>query len=73
VLFEVEESDPLFVLGQDEALLARTKNYGWPVSRYDGLQDLAAQLTPGGARTMRAAGPVTTSSSRPSTPKATRS
>src|SRR4051812_23440930 len=40
VLFDVEEANPLFILGQYEGLLARTKNYGWPVSRYDGLEDL---------------------------------
>src|SRR5262245_18735948 len=50
VLFDVEEADPLFILGQYEGLLSRTKNYGWPVSNYDGLGDLAAQLTAGGAR-----------------------
>jgi hypothetical protein len=43
-------ADPLFILSHFEALLARTKNYGWPVSRYDDLADLAAQLTAGGAR-----------------------
>jgi hypothetical protein len=50
VLFDVEEADPLFILGQYAGLLARTKNHGWPVSRYDDLADLAAQLTAGGAR-----------------------
>jgi hypothetical protein len=38
VLFDVEEANPLFILGQSAALLARTKNYGWPVFRYDGLE-----------------------------------
>jgi hypothetical protein len=50
VLFDVEEADPLFILGQYEGLLARTKNYGWPVHHYEGLGDLAAQLTAGGPR-----------------------
>jgi hypothetical protein len=50
IVFDVEESDPLLILGQYEELLARTRNYGWPVFQYDGLADLAAQLTAGGAR-----------------------
>jgi hypothetical protein len=50
VLFDVEESDPLFILGQYADLLARTKDHGWPVFRYEGLEDLVAQLTAGGAR-----------------------
>jgi hypothetical protein len=50
VLFDVEEADPLDILGQYQGLLARTRNHGWPVLRYDGLEDLAAQLTAGGAR-----------------------
>ena len=50
VLFEVEEADPLFILGQYGELLTRTENYGWPVLRYSGLEDLAAQLTIGGTK-----------------------
>src|SRR5262249_10122899 len=50
VLFDVEEADPLFILAQYEDLLSRTKQYGWPVSRYEGLKDLVTQLTVGGAR-----------------------
>jgi hypothetical protein len=50
VLFDVEEADPLFLLGQYEELLARTRSHGWPVCRYNGLDDLVAQLTAGGAR-----------------------
>jgi hypothetical protein len=50
VLFDVEEAAPLFILGQYADLLARTKQYGWPVLRYDGLEDLAIRLTAGGAR-----------------------
>ncbi len=50
VLFDVEESDPLFLLGQYAELLARTKQYGWPVFHYEGLKDLVSQLTADGAR-----------------------
>jgi hypothetical protein len=50
VLFDVGEADPLFLLGQYEDLLRRTKNYGWPVFSYEGLDDLVGQLTAGGAR-----------------------
>lgn len=50
VLFDVEEADPLLILGQYEELLRRARNHGWPVTRYDGLADLVAQLTAGGAR-----------------------
>ena len=40
----------MFILGQYEGLLARTKNHGWPVARYDDVADLAARLTAGGAK-----------------------
>jgi hypothetical protein len=50
VLFDVEEADPLFVLSGCAELLARTKSHGWPVFHYDTLEDLARQLTAGGAR-----------------------
>jgi hypothetical protein len=50
VLFDVEEADPHLILTQYGALLARTKDHGWPVPGYDGLEDLAEQLTAGGAR-----------------------
>jgi hypothetical protein len=50
VLFDVEEADALFILSQYEELLRRTKHYGWPVLQYEGMGDLAAQLTAGGAR-----------------------
>jgi hypothetical protein len=50
VLFDVEEADPHLILGQYEELLARTRNHGWPVSRYDGLEDLVTQLTARGTR-----------------------
>ncbi|KAA5541923.1 hypothetical protein FYK55_17150 [Roseiconus nitratireducens] len=50
VLFDVKESDPVFMLGQYSELLARTKNHGWPVTRYDGTEDLASQLSAGGAK-----------------------
>ena len=50
VLFDVEESAPAFLLGECTELLTRTKNYGWPVSKYDDTQDLVSQLTAGGAK-----------------------
>ena len=50
VLFDVEEADPLLILGRYADLLARTKNYGWPVLRYEGLEELVAQLSTGEAR-----------------------
>src|SRR5262245_46661625 len=50
VLFDVSAADPVAVLSQYGDLLARTRNYGWPVLRYDGLDDLVAQLTAGGAK-----------------------
>ncbi len=49
VLFDVEQADPHFILGQYEELLRRTKNYGWPVFQYEGMDDLVAQLTSSGA------------------------
>lgn len=50
VLFDAEESDPEFILGQYTELLARTKNFGWPVFQYESLDDLASQLTASGAK-----------------------
>lgn len=50
VLFDAEESKPAFILGQYTELLARTKNYGWPVLKYDGTEDLVSRLTAGGAK-----------------------
>ena len=50
VLFDVEEVDPASILGQYADVLARTKRYGWPVPKYDDLEDLASQLTSGGAK-----------------------
>ena len=50
VLFDVEESEPAFILGQYTELLARTKNYGWPVLRYESIEDLVSQLTIGGCK-----------------------
>ena len=50
VLFDVEESDPAFILDQYSELLIRTKNHGWPVFKYDGTEDLVSQLTAGGAK-----------------------
>jgi hypothetical protein len=50
VLFGVEEGNPVATLTQHADVLARTKNYGWPVLRYEGIDDLANQLTAGGAK-----------------------
>lgn len=50
VLFEVEEADPALLLWEYTELLARTKYFGWPVSRYEGLSDLVTQLTVDRAR-----------------------
>ena len=50
VLFDVEQADPHFILSQYAELLARTRNYGWPVLHYDGQEDLVAQLTADRAR-----------------------
>ena len=50
VLFDAEESEPTFILDQYAELLARTKNYGWPVFKYEGTEDLVSQLTVGGAK-----------------------
>jgi hypothetical protein len=50
VLFEVEESEPKRILTEHTELLTRTKKYGWPISNYDGLDDLSAQLTANGAK-----------------------
>ena len=50
VLFDVEESDPAFILGQYAELLARTKNYGWPVLDYGSIDDLVSRLTAGGVK-----------------------
>ena len=50
VLVDVEETDPLWLLGQYKDLLERWKGYGWPVHKYEGLDDLVAQLTRTGAR-----------------------
>ncbi|MBD2102630.1 hypothetical protein [Leptolyngbya sp. FACHB-261] len=58
VLFDVEESDPTFILGSYSDLLARTKNYGWPVQAYDDLQDLVNRLTAGGAKCFEVHGTV---------------
>ena len=50
MLFDAEESEPAFILGQYAELLARTRNHGWPVFQYDGTEDLVRQLTAGGTR-----------------------
>src|SRR5204863_3753197 len=50
VLFDVEEAEPGFILGQYRELLARTEGYGWPLMEYDGIEDLASRLTARGAK-----------------------
>lgn len=50
VLFDAEESEPKYILGRYAELLTRTKRYGWPVKKYDDLDDLVSQLTSGGAK-----------------------
>ena len=50
VLFDAEEVEPTAILGQYADLMARTQKYAWPVAKYNGLDDLASQLTSGGAR-----------------------
>jgi hypothetical protein len=50
VLFDAAEADPAILLGQYTELLARTRNYGWPVPSYDGTGDLVSRLTAGGTR-----------------------
>ncbi len=56
VLFDVEEADGRDVLAEYGDLLARTKNHGWPVLKYAGVDDLAAQLTAAGAACFRVSG-----------------
>ena len=56
VLFDIEEEDPTTLLEQYSELLNRTKNYGWPVSGYSGMEDLVARLTADGARCYRVQG-----------------
>jgi hypothetical protein len=50
ILFDAEESGATNVLSRYAALLAATRNYGWPVPEYDDLDDLASRLTAGGAK-----------------------
>ncbi len=50
VMFDVEESEPGLILGQYAELLSRTKNHGWPVFKYDGIEDLVSQLTAAGTK-----------------------
>ena len=50
ILFDVAETRPAFILEAYSDLLIRTKNYGWPVMGYDGLEDLVSRLTAGGAK-----------------------
>ena len=50
VLFDIEECAAIDVFAEYAELLAGSRGRGWPVLRYDGLDDLAAQLQTGGAR-----------------------
>jgi hypothetical protein len=50
ILFDAEESGATNVLSRYAALLAATRNYGWPVREYDDLNDLASRLTAGGSK-----------------------
>ena len=56
VLFDIEEEDPLPLLSHYEDLLKRTKNHGWPVTDYAGLEDLASKLTARGVSCFRVQG-----------------
>ena len=56
VLFDVEEADPVYVLKEFRELLERVRKYGWPGQEYEGVEDLAAQLTAGRARCFRVNG-----------------
>ncbi len=56
ILFDAKESPPAFILGQYSELLASTKNHGWPVLAYDGLDDLVSRLTACGARCFKVHG-----------------
>ena len=56
VLFDVEVTDPQVLLGQYADLLARNKNYGWPVLNYKTLDDLVRQLTARGAKCFKVHG-----------------
>ena len=59
VLFRVDETDATFVLKQHAELLARTKNYGWPImSGYKDFEDLARQLAARGARAYEVHGTI---------------
>jgi hypothetical protein len=50
VLFDVEEASARRVLGAHRPLLRRLRKYGWPVVEWSDLDDLAGQLTAGGAK-----------------------
>jgi hypothetical protein len=56
VLFDVEATEGRDVLAEYGDLLARTRNHGWPVPNYEGVDDLAAQLTTAGAACFRVSG-----------------
>jgi hypothetical protein len=50
ILFDVEEAELKNTLGQNADLLARAKNYGWPMLEYETVEDLVKQLPAGGAK-----------------------
>ena len=50
VLFDIEEVDPKYILNQYAELFSRTRKYGWPVWKYDGIEDLILRLTEHGAK-----------------------
>ncbi|HEX5271348.1 MAG TPA: hypothetical protein VFW33_12705 [Gemmataceae bacterium] len=50
VLFDAEEAAARDVLEAYLPLLEQHRNYGWPVFEWSDLDDLAVQLTDGGAR-----------------------
>ena len=56
VLFDVEETVGRDVLVEYGDLLTRTRNHGWPVLKYEGVDDLAVQLAAAGAMCFRVSG-----------------
>ena len=56
VLFDAEESEPTSILRQYAELLSRTKDHGWPVCEYDGIEDLVSQLTAAGTNCFEVCG-----------------
>ena len=50
ILFDVKEAELKNTLGQYGELLARTKNYAWPILEYETVEDLVKKLTASGAK-----------------------